>query len=197
VHQFLVSQSVPSVIETPDMVIALRGVTALVHRTAKAVFYAPGDPSGVGGMKRETIYAVPTYRKTGKHRHDTVFLRSNTLLPGMRGLRIARVYNFLQVRVYGNKYSCALVHHFNIVGDTFDEDTRLWIVEPAFLEDGSRHMEVVPINKVIRGSHLLPVFSADEDQWVPVTHSHMDSLDAFSSFYVNRFIDLHAFRLAF
>jgi hypothetical protein len=197
VLEFLESRRAPGIVDAMDNTTALRGVNATVHRSARAVFFAPSDPSGVGGMKREMIRAVPAWRKTKKPRRDTIFIKKAERLPGMRGLSVARVYHFFNLRAHGHQYPCALVHWFKVRGDNCDEDTGMWLAEPSYLDNGLKHMALVALQDVFRASHLCPVFSAEREHWVPVKHSHMDSLDVFRTFYVNKFIDSHAFKIAF
>jgi hypothetical protein len=47
---------------------------------------------------------------------------------------------------------------------------------------------------VVRAAHLLPVFGRER---VSTTLSFTDTLDAFTRFYVNRFVDHHAFEIVF
>ena len=58
-----------------------------------------------------------------------------------------------------------------------------------------RHAGVIHIDSIIRGAHLLPKFPSD----VPVYRevNYMNVLDLYTSFSVNKFIDHHAFEIAF
>ncbi|KAF7341356.1 hypothetical protein MVEN_01872100 [Mycena venus] len=47
-----------------------------VYHSAVATFYAPSDPSGICGMRREHIRSTPTWRKHGPRR-DCVFVVEN------------------------------------------------------------------------------------------------------------------------
>lgn len=92
IRQFLFSQLSPDDPRTPDEVplaecprfssrISVRG-------SAVAVFYAPSDRSGINSMRRERIYAVPSWRNTHP-RCDCIFVEHDTDMPGMQGLHVA------------------------------------------------------------------------------------------------------------
>jgi hypothetical protein len=163
-----------------------------LYPSAVATFYAPSDISGVGGMRRERIRAVPTWRKAGS-RYDCIFVNTDSNAPGMQGLEVARVRQFFSFNSGGVFYPCALVQWFSLVADEPDEDTGMWIVEPDFKFDGSRHMDIIHLDTIVRAAHLLGVCG---DDFVPRYLSYNNSLDIFHSFYVNKFADHHAFEIA-
>ncbi|TDL21906.1 hypothetical protein BD410DRAFT_284313 [Rickenella mellea] len=162
-----------------------------VHHTATAYFYAPSDPCGVGGMRREMIRATPSWRK-GHARQDCVFIETNPHLSGMRGLDVARVLRFLSFKFRGTHYPCALVRWFCRVGDAPDEDTGMWIVEPGVNIDGTAEVSVIHLDCIVRAAHLEPVYGS---HFVPNLLEHHHSLDVFKSFYVNKFADHHCFEI--
>ncbi len=49
-------------------------------------------------------------------------------------------------------------------------------------------IEVINIDSIARGAHLLPVYGSSR---VPDDFSHHDTLDSFNSFFVNHYIDHH------
>ena len=72
----------------------------------------------------------------------------------------------------------------------------MWIVEPNFDDRGYRVMSVVHIDSIVHGVHLLPIFRGDAA--IPrddINFSH--TLDIFTAFYVNKYIDYHAFKTLF
>ena len=164
-----------------------------VYSSAVATFHAPSDISGIGGMRREQIRAVKSWRKGPGH-YDTIFVNTDPSTEGMRGLSIARVRLFFSFSFGGSKYPCALVHWFSSVGDLPDDLTGMWVVEPETSNDGEPLASVIHLDTIVRASHLLPVFSQD---FVSKTISFTDTLDTFNSFYVNKYIDHHAFEIAF
>ncbi|KAH7917121.1 hypothetical protein BV22DRAFT_1108625 [Leucogyrophana mollusca] len=163
-----------------------------VFNSAALMFYAPSDPSGLGGMRREHIRACPLWRN--KHaRNDCVFVNMSEL-DGMQGLDIMRVLCFFSFKFRGDVYPCALVHWFNKVDDQADEDTGMWIVRPGFTHDGSRSVAVIHIDCIYRAAHLIPVYGTAP---IPDELKYYHSYDAFCSFYVNKYIDHHAYKIAF
>ena len=163
-----------------------------IYPSAVAIFHAPSDISGIGGMRRERIRAVKSWRK-GPGRYDTIFVNIDPSMEGMRGLEIARVRLFFLFSHDGVEYPCALVHWFSCVGDSPDDDTGMWVVKPDIL-DGEISTSIIHLDTIVRASHLLPVFGT---QHVPRTLSFTDTLNYFKIFYVNKYIDHHAFEIAF
>ncbi|KAF7967364.1 hypothetical protein HWV62_34649 [Athelia sp. TMB] len=157
-----------------------------VHASALAMFYAPSDASGVGGMRRERIRAVPSWRK-GPPRYDCVFISTDPDLDGMRGLDIARVQLFFSFKAGGKTYPCALVHWHSRVGDSPDSTTGMWIVEPDHHPDNSPVLAVIHLDTVVRAAHLIGTYG---DSFIPKTITCDTSLDSFYSYYVNKFMDL-------
>jgi hypothetical protein len=164
-----------------------------IYPSAVATFHAPSDISGIGGMRRERIRAVKSWRK-GPGRYDTIFVNTNPSLEGMRGLEIARVRLLFSFSHEGVQYPCALIRWFSRVGDSPDDRTGMWVVEPDTLEDGQPFMSVIHLDAIVRASHLLPVFGQG---FVSRTLQFTDTLDTFTRFYVNKYIDHHAFEVIF
>lgn len=52
---------------------------------------------------------------------------------------------------------------------------------------------IIPIHHIVRGAHLIPVYHESD---MPDKLEHFQTLDHFSRFYVNKYIDYHAFELA-
>ena len=55
-------------------------------------------------------------------------------------------------------------------------------------------MGVIHVDSIARGAHLLPSFPSDMPVYREV--NYMNILDLYSSFYVNKFVDHHAFEIA-
>jgi hypothetical protein len=164
-----------------------------VYPSAVATFYSPSDVSGVGGMRNERIRSVDSWRK-GPARYDCIFVETDPDAPGMRGLDIARVRLFFSFTCNGTKYPCALVYWFSRMAELPDRDTGMWVVEPDSADDGKPFATVIHLDTIVRAAHLLPVFGAG---FVPRTLTFADTLDAFRMFYVNKYVDHHAFEIAF
>jgi hypothetical protein len=164
-----------------------------VYPSAVATFHAPSDLCGTGGMRRERIRAISSWRK-GPARYDCLFVNTNPSAEGMCGLDVARVRLFFSFKSRRVIYPCALVHWFSRVGDEPDPDTGMWIVEPDFNYDGSPSMAVIHLDSVLRAAHLMGVCG---EHYLPRNLSFANSLNAFHSYFVNKFVDHHAFEIAF
>lgn len=108
---------------------------------------------------------------------------------------IARVHLFFSFEIGDELFSCALVHHFHKSFDNPDPDNGMWIIEPDFDRNGYRVMSVVHVDSVVRAAHLLPVFQSGTP--VPREINFTHTLDVFAAFYVNKYIDYHAFETVF
>ncbi|EPS96469.1 hypothetical protein FOMPIDRAFT_1130371 [Fomitopsis schrenkii] len=160
-----------------------------VHHSAVVTYHAPGDPSGVGGMRREHIRATPSWR-LGAARYDCAFVNKDPAQAGFRGLHAARIRLFLSFKFESKPYESALIEWFVPVGDEPDEDTGMWVVQPEYNEDGeSQPYELIHVDAIYRSAHLIGFYG---DSFVPTTLVASDSLDAFDAFFVNKWIDYHA-----
>lgn len=157
-----------------------------------ATFYAPSDISGIGGMRSERIRAVDSWRD-GPARRDCVFVNTDATAKGFRGLDVARVRLFFSFTEDGISFPCALVQWFSRVGDEPDEDTGMWVVKPDIV-DGTHNTSVIHLDSIVRAAHLLGVCANGP---VPRHLDYSQTLDVFQSFYVNKYIDHHAFEIAF
>ena len=164
-----------------------------IYPSAVASFYSPSDISGEGGMRYERIRAVDSWRK-GPARYDCIFVETDPDAPGMRGLDVARVRLFFSFAYNGIKYPCALVHWFSCVAEPAENDTGMWVVEPEFADDRRRVTSVIHLDTIVRAAHLLPVYG---EGFVSRNHFFTDTLDIFPKFYVNKYVDHHAFEIAF
>jgi hypothetical protein len=182
------SDTTSSSSDTPEFYGMIR-----VSTSAVATFYAPSDISGIGGMRYERIHAIDTWRH-GPGRHDCVFVNTDSAAEGMRGLNIARVKLLFSFIPEDSTYPYALVHWYSHVGDSPDEDTGMWVIEPDYCEDGTHFASVIHLDTIFRAAHLMPVYG---DKFIPPHLSFTQSLDAFRAYYVNKYIDHHAFEIAF
>ena len=163
-----------------------------VYPSALATFHAPSDISGVGGMRRERIRAMKSWRK-GPGRYDTVFVNMNSS-KGMLGLDVARVRLFFSFSHKDVQYPCALVHWFYRMGDSPDENTGMWTVADQPDGVGESCAAILHLDTIVRAAHLLPVFGP---HFVSRKLSFTDTLDKFQTFYVNKYVDHHSFEIAF
>jgi hypothetical protein len=164
-----------------------------LYPSAVAVYFAPSDLSGIGGMRSERIRATPNWRNEGP-RYVTVFVNTNPNEDGMRGLDIAHVKQFFSFRSQGRLYPCAMVQWYSRRGDEPDEDTGMWIVKPDVCKDGTPITDIIHLDSIVRSSHLIAVYgNRSLPKGIPLCYA----LDLFHSYYINKYIDHHAFEIAF
>lgn len=113
----------------------------------------------------------------------------------MGGLDVSRVHLLFSFEVGDETFSCTLVHNFCKSFDEPDPDNGMWIVEPDLDHNKYRVMSVVHVDAIVRAAHLLPVFKGDAAVLREINFSHL--LDVFEAFYVNKYIDYHAFETVF
>ncbi|KAJ6594882.1 hypothetical protein B0H19DRAFT_1284660 [Mycena capillaripes] len=163
-----------------------------VFHSAVATFYAPSDSSGIRGMRMERIRSTPSWRKHGPRR-DCAFAVENQDQRGFRGMSVVRVKLLFSFSHDGVEYPCALVEWFKKVGRSPDTCTGMWIVEPEN-RGRDRLVTILHLDSLLRGAHLIPVFGT---RHIPVGFRFNHSLDAFSAFHVNKYVDHHANEIAF
>ena len=164
-----------------------------LYPSAVATYFAPSDLSGVGGMHSERIRATSNWRNEGP-RYDTVFVNTNPNKDGMRGLDIARIKQFFSFKSQGHLYPCAMVQWYSPRGDEPDKDTGMWIVELDVYEDGKPITDIIHLDTIVRASHLIAVYG---NKPLPKGIPFCYALELFNSYYVNKYIDHHAFEIAF
>ena len=109
----------------------------------------------------------------------------------MRGLDVARVHLFFSFALREEIFECALIHEFCKSFTDPDPDNNLWVFEPDYDNNGYRVMSVVHVDSVIHAAHLLPVFK--DETPIPREINFTNTLDVFQAFYLNKYIDYHAF----
>ncbi|KAJ6454819.1 hypothetical protein C8R45DRAFT_1188893 [Mycena sanguinolenta] len=149
-----------------------------VFHSAVATFYAPSDPSGIRGMRRERIHSTPSWQP------------GSAGLSGHERCSCEAVFSFTYD---GVEYPCALVEWFKEIGRSPDVCTGMWVVEPEH-RGRNRLVTILHLDSLLRGAHLIPVFGTAH---IPIGFRYAHSLDAFTAFHVNRYIDHHANEIAF
>lgn len=116
----------------------------------------------------------------------------------MEGLMIAQLrllFSFHDPDT-GVDHECALVNWFPRLADSPDEATGMWVVGKEEEEDAEGNillpLQVISLATIVRGVHLLPVYG---NGYLPEDFDHTDSLEAFTSFYVNPYVDHHVHEL--
>jgi len=164
-----------------------------VFHSATSTFHAPSDPSGIRGIHHEVIQSTPSWHNKKPH-HDCVFVEHDTEALGIQGLDIVYVLAFMSFVADGVHYPSTLVQWFTHVYEEPDQLTGMWMVQAEQSADGSPIVSVIHTKYILRGTHLIPIFGQD---FIPPGLHFSHSLDTFSAFYVNRFINHHAFEILF
>ncbi|KAJ7101001.1 hypothetical protein C8R43DRAFT_1141269 [Mycena crocata] len=154
-----------------------------VHHSAIARFYAPSDLGGAGGMYRERIRSNPNWH--GFARRDTVLVDVGA--PVMNGIVIGRVLLFFAFSFADQLYECALINWLVPVGNAPDPDTGMWVVELE-RQRGVPTLAIIKLDTIARASHLIGVYGTAA---LPEDFHFSDSLDAFNTYFVNRYADHH------
>lgn len=162
-----------------------------VYPSALAVFRAPSDLSGTHSMRSECIRSIDKWWG-GPARRDCVFIEHNAEHAGFRGLYVAQVEAFLKVVHERKSYPSALVSWFSTIGDTPCRDSGLWMVKRD-LDRGKKVMSIIHLDSILRGAHLI---GFPGKSFIPNDMRSTDSLNAFKSFFVNKYIDYHAHEIA-
>ena len=167
-----------------------------VFHSASATFYAPHSDLGHRGQPtHQIIHCTPKWRG-GPACHDCVFVENDLDLPGFKGLYVGQVLLLfsLKARGWSQNVPCALIQWFTAVGDQPCDLTGMWMVEPEYDSNNQRVMSVVHLDCILRPAHLIPIYG---HQHVPHDLPASESLNAFNGYYVNKYSDYHAYRLAF
>ncbi|KAI6003231.1 hypothetical protein F5J12DRAFT_906210 [Pisolithus orientalis] len=143
-----------------------------VFHSASVMFVSPTTPSWYGGPEH----------------YDTVFVNTDNTHDGMEGMNVAQVLCFFLLPCTNDlSYLCALIHWFDYIADMPNKLTGMWMVKPSFLDNRTHDLAVVHINTIIQAAHLNPIFGWDFN----------NLLDVYCGFYINHFMDHHAFELSF
>lgn len=156
-----------------------------VYHSAVASFYAPSDCCGVGGMCCEQIRSTPSFH--GHPCHNTVLIILDDTKPGMEGREIGQVL-FFSFSYCCKSYSCVLINWY-IYDDEPDANTGMWTVQLECDQRGTPTVQVVQLETIAYGAHLLPIYGKKR---VPDDFSYHNTLDSFNFFFLNHFIDHHA-----
>ena len=164
-----------------------------VYHSAVATYYAPSDASGVGGMYRERIRVTPAWNRgeSSVARHDCILVQVGPEDDGFRSMQAARVRLFFSIIHDNLTIPCALVEWFETVGNNPHGDVGMWVVKPDYTGNRQRRVAaVIHLDSVVRGVHLIPVY---KKQQISRKHTYSMTLNTFRRFYVNKYIDYHAF----
>jgi hypothetical protein len=164
-----------------------------LFKSATVLYHAPSDVSGIAGMHREVIRATPSWQH-GPPRHDCVFVELDSEVAGFAGMNVAQVQMFLSFKYEGVEYKAALVRWFEKYGAAPCDVTGLWRVR---LDHDARNRpmcSIIHIDSILRCAHLMPAFGS---RFISPSLHHSKSLEVFQLYYVNKYIDYHAFEVSF
>lgn len=159
--------------------------------SALATFRAPSDNSGTGEMRREYIRATSSWRKKTP-RYDCVLINTGPD-KGVHGFEIARVFLFFAFWHQDKKYPSALIQWFSFVDSEPDDATGMYLVQPDTTDTGDPRLAIVHVDSIFRAVHLLPVYR--DNKFISRDITMHTSLDTLKLFYVNKFVDYHAFEV--
>ncbi|KAI6141188.1 hypothetical protein BKA82DRAFT_3986324, partial [Pisolithus tinctorius] len=124
--------------------------------------------------------------------YDCTFVNTNPGLKGMHGLDIMHILGFFSFISQSKRYPCTVVQWFDHVRDDPDLDTGMWIIHLALTANCHLAITVIHVDTIYRVAHLVPLYSTHP---IPRTIKLHHSYDVFTTFYMNRFINHHAFLL--
>ncbi|KIJ58889.1 hypothetical protein HYDPIDRAFT_177978 [Hydnomerulius pinastri MD-312] len=158
-----------------------------VYHSASATFYAPSELAGPGGMHRELIRSNPAWLKAYPC-FDTVLVQNSDDTEPMGGMIVGRVIRFLSFVHDDVCYPCALMEWLVPSRDVPDPLTGMWVVEPE-VDSGRRTVGLIHTDCIVRACHLIGRYGSDR---LPLDFDFTFSLDAFKSFYLNKYADYHS-----
>lgn len=162
-----------------------------VFDSAVATYYLPSDTLGQAGFYRERIRATPARQgSTTAPRYDSVLVATDSTTSGFLSMEVARVRLLLSIHHLGKPISCALVNWFVTEGNRPDPVTGMWVVKPQYTANNWPASSIIHLDSVLRGIHLLPIH---KKRMVARGQTYSRSLDNYKRFYVNKYIDYHAF----
>ena len=188
--QFLAQECIANQLGVNLNTVELSDCRVSVFHSAIATFFAPSDPSGTHGMRRERIRSTPSWRGR-KPQRNCAFVVEDADVPGMAGLNVVQVQLFFSLVYHNVLYPMALVDWFKKGG--CDPLTEMWVVHPD-VSHRSQDRTVLHLDSFLRGAHLIPIFGNNE---LPLDLHFTDSLNAFEQYYVNKYIDHHAHKIIF
>ncbi|KAJ3563932.1 hypothetical protein NP233_g8618 [Leucocoprinus birnbaumii] len=155
------------------------------HSSAVASFYSVSDSVSI---HTERVRATQSWQN-GPGCYDTVFVKEAPEADSISsGLTIAQVRLFFSFSFGGKSHSCAYLSDYTL-HPLRDPNFRLWIVKRG------HHPEtrILPINRILRAAHLIPVYGNTK---VSKNHTILQTLDKYTKFYVNKYVDYHSFQIA-
>ncbi|KAG1770407.1 hypothetical protein EV702DRAFT_935645, partial [Suillus placidus] len=73
-------------------------------------------------------------------------------------LVVTCVLSFFSFTYKAVLYPYAVVRRFDTIGDSPNEDTRMWMVWPAHNANNTPHISIIHIDSIYCVAHLIPVY---------------------------------------
>ncbi|KAJ6608052.1 hypothetical protein B0H10DRAFT_1816669 [Mycena sp. CBHHK59/15] len=83
---------------------------------------------------------------------------------------------------------------FSTIGEEPCPDVGMLMVEPDVDNHGQRVMDIIHIDTILRGAHLIGIYG---NSFLPRHFRYSDTLDQFKAFYINKYADHHAHENSF
>ena len=87
---------------------------------------------------------------------------------------------------------CMLIHWFDKIGNSPDEDMVMWMVWLSCCANNSPNYAVIHTDSIYWAAHLIPIYGTRFTSHDTQPHH---SYDTFWAFYVNKYVDHHAFKI--
>jgi hypothetical protein len=159
-----------------------------VHTSAAAVFYAPSELAGIGGMHRELIRSTSLWYGSYERRDTVLFQSSPDYGDILGGMLVGRVRRFVSFRHLNTRYAAALVEVFDVDGDEPDGLTGMWMLRPR-KQGSQRQLKLIDIRKIWRACHIIGCYGQTR---IPPAFHFSKTHIAFTRYYLNHFANYHA-----
>ncbi|KAG1798348.1 uncharacterized protein BJ212DRAFT_1288949, partial [Suillus subaureus] len=109
------------------------------------------------------------------------------------GLKVTRVRTFFSFKYSSENFPCTIMCWLDVIGDSPDEDTGMWMVCPVYSANHAPLHSIIHVDMIYRAAHLVPIYGR---HFLPPNINLYVSYDAFWAYYINKFVDHHAFEIA-
>ena len=100
---------------------------------------------------------------------------------------------FFSFRHCDRTYPCVLIHWFSKISEEPNVNTGMWWVEPNFNAKGDALYVVIHLDAMIHAAHLI----GESNVPLSTLITYVSALDMFDIFYVSKYLDHHAYEMAF
>ena len=105
-------------------------------------------------------------------------------------MHVVWVFALIKFKYKKTTYPCVVIKWFSATNNTPCPDTGMWIVE----RDQDDEYDIIHLDTIVCAAHLMGIAGTSS---IPRDFDFSHMLTGFNSFYVNRFIDYHAYEIAF